>query len=95
MEQNKNTYYAFYSNIAVEHNMLLASNSISGRDNVIYNIYTLADGTNRCIKCTAVYECEKYSNPDDVLKKITNFLMLNSSVLLINGGNLFIIRESF
>lgn len=73
MEQNKNTYYAFYSNIAVQHNMLLASNSISGRDNVIYNIYTLADGTNRCIKCTAVYECEKYSNPDDVLKKDYKF----------------------
>ena len=76
MESNKKTYYAFYSNTAVErcgtrHKM--SDSSMGGKDEVKYNIYMLADGSGYRVHCTAVYECDKYASPEEVLEKDYKF----------------------
>ena len=74
--QAKKQYYAFYSNTAVENRgrrHAMSSSSIADKDEVKYNIYMLADGSGYRVHCTAVYECDKYASPEEVLENYYKF----------------------
>ena len=76
MESNKKTYYAFYSNTAYERSgryHRMSGSSMDDKDIVKYNIYMLADGSGHRVNCTAVYQCDKYASPEEVLEKDYKF----------------------
>ena len=71
-KQEVKLYYAFYSEESTKKSMF-ENQDIENKGNRAYCLYRLADDESKNVRVTAVYLCNNYSTPQEVLEKSYKF----------------------